>query len=81
MDNEIIVRLNDESYPTISLEENRFKDSAYLKEKLKEAKDLIDALNLRKATIYKIGLMLLEYQYDFFKGKKIAPFKIIGFSQ
>lgn len=57
MDNEIIVRLNDESYPTISLEENRFKDSTYLKEKLKEAKDLIDALNLRKATIYKIGLI------------------------
>ncbi|MCQ2668123.1 RNA polymerase factor sigma-54 [Helicobacter pylori] len=77
VDNEIIVRLNDESYPTISLEENRFEDSGYLKEKLKEAKDLIDALNLRKATIYKIGLMLLEYQYDFFKGKKLRPLKLL----
>ncbi len=77
MDNEIIVRLNDESYPTISLEENRFENSDYLKDKLKEAKDLIDALNLRKATIYKIGLMLLEYQYDFFKGKELRPLKLL----
>lgn len=68
----MIVRLNDESYPTISLEENRFKDSDYLKDKLKEAKDLIDALNLRKATIYKIGLMLLEYQYDFLRVRNYA---------
>lgn len=61
MDNGIIVCLNDESYLIISLEENCFKDSGYLKEKLKEVKDLIDALNLRKVMIYKIGLMFLEY--------------------
>ncbi|WP_104747931.1 RNA polymerase factor sigma-54 [Helicobacter cetorum] len=77
VDNEIVVRLNDESYPVISLEETHFKDTNYLKEKLKEAKDLIDALNLRKATIYKIGLMLLEYQYDFFKGKELRPLKLL----
>ncbi|AFI05249.1 RNA polymerase factor sigma-54 [Helicobacter cetorum] len=77
VDNEIVVRLNDESYPVISLEETHFKDTNYLKEKLKEAKDLIDALNLRKATIYKIGLMLLEYQYDFFKGKELRPLRLL----
>ncbi|WP_104712321.1 RNA polymerase factor sigma-54 [Helicobacter cetorum] len=81
VDGEIVVRLNDESYPKISLEEERLKDSSYLKEKMREAKDLIDALNLRKATIQKIGLMLLEYQYDFFKGKELKPLRLVDLAE
>lgn len=61
VDDEIIVCLNDESYLMISLEESCFENSDYLKEKLKEVKDLIDVLNLRKVMIYKIGFMFLEY--------------------
>lgn len=37
---------------------------------------MIDALNMRKSTIKKIGLMLLEYQYDFFIGGDIKPLKL-----
>ncbi len=29
------------------------------------SKNLVDALAMRKATLYKIGLMIVEYQYDF----------------
>lgn len=31
---------------------------------------------MRKATLYKIGLMIVEYQYDFFMGKSIKPMKL-----
>jgi RNA polymerase sigma-54 factor len=31
---------------------------------------------MRKATLYKIGLMIVEYQYDFFFGKAIKPMKL-----
>ncbi|MGZ8548731.1 MAG: RNA polymerase factor sigma-54, partial [Sulfuricurvum sp.] len=34
---------------------------------------LIDALEMRKATLYKVGLMIVEYQYDFFMGGAIKP--------
>lgn len=70
------VNLNDDYYPEIIVEQNiRSKESA-IKMKLKEARDLIDALNMRKSTIKKIGLMLLEYQYDFFIGGNIKPLKL-----
>ena len=28
---------------------------------------------MRKATLYKVGLMIVEYQYEFFKGGSIKP--------
>jgi RNA polymerase sigma-54 factor len=28
---------------------------------------------MRKATLYKVGLMIVEYQYDFFTGGQIMP--------
>ncbi len=31
---------------------------------------------MRKATLYKIGLMIVEYQYEFFKGGEIKPMKL-----
>ncbi len=71
------VNLNDDYYPEIVID-NNFKDSkeTAIKIKLKEARDLVDALNMRKSTIKKIGLMLLEYQYDFFTGGNIKPLKL-----
>lgn len=71
------VSLNDDYYPEIIID-NHIKDSKEnaIKVKLKEARDLIDALNMRKSTIKKIGLMLLEYQYDFFIGGSIKPLKL-----
>ncbi|RAX55278.1 RNA polymerase factor sigma-54 [Helicobacter sp. 16-1353] len=71
------VNLNDDYYPNIIIHKiaQDSKENA-IKTKLKEARDLIDALNMRKSTIKKIGLMILEYQYDFFTGGNIKPLKL-----
>jgi len=70
---EIEVKLNDAYYPTITIDTNYGIEHSYIKNKLKEAKSLIDALDMRKATLYKVGLMIVEYQYDFFAGGLIMP--------
>ncbi|HEH4505538.1 TPA: RNA polymerase factor sigma-54 [Campylobacter coli] len=70
--NEIKVKINDDYYPEISIETDGLAHE-YLNHYIKEAKNLVDALTMRKATLYKIGLMIVEYQYDFFMGKDIKP--------
>lgn len=70
--NEIKVKINDDYYPEISIETDGLTHE-YLNYYIKEAKNLVDALMMRKATLYKIGLMIVEYQYDFFMGKDIKP--------
>ncbi len=70
--NEIKVKINDDYYPEISIETDGLTHE-YLNHYIKEAKNLVDALAMRKATLYKIGLMIVEYQYDFFMGKEIKP--------
>lgn len=70
--NDIKVKINDEYYPEISLEIDG-QNHEFLNHYIKEAKNLIDALSMRKATLYKIGLMIVEYQYDFFLGGDIKP--------
>lgn len=69
----IEVRLNDRYYPTIQIDNGYGIDHPYVRDKLKEAKSLVDALEMRKATLYKVGLMIVEYQYDFFTGGAIKP--------
>lgn len=71
------INLNDSFYPNILIHQ-RAKTSKEntIKTKFKEARDLIDALNMRKNTIKKIGVMILEYQYDFFIGGEIKPMKL-----
>lgn len=80
IDDRIEVRLNDSLYPTINIDNEitleMIKKDSYIKSKIKEAKDLVDALDMRKATLYKIGLMIVEYQYDFFTGGAIKPMKL-----
>lgn len=76
-DGEISVSLNDDYYPQITIDTLKIhENSAYLKTKIKEARDLIDALDMRKQTLRKIGLMIVEYQYDFFMGGEIKPMKL-----
>ncbi|HEH5491283.1 TPA: RNA polymerase factor sigma-54 [Campylobacter coli] len=70
--NEIKVKINDDYYPEIAIETDGLNHE-YLNHYIKEAKNLVDALTMRKATLYKIGLMIVEYQYDFFMGKDIKP--------
>jgi RNA polymerase sigma-54 factor len=76
-DNKIEVSLNNDYYPTITIDcEGLDHNQEFVKQKIKEANDLVDSLKMRKATIYKIGLMIIEYQYDFFYGGEIKPMKL-----
>lgn len=76
------VSLNDEYYPEIEINDYGMdKKDAYVKQKLKEARDLVDAIDMRKKTLNKIGLMIVEYQYDFFKGGDIRPLKLVDISE
>lgn len=82
---ELEVAINDAYYPKIVIEENlKLKDkqgAEFLRVKLKEAKDLVDALDMRKATILKIAIALRENQYDFFMGGEIRPMKLKDIAQ
>ncbi|MFA6191786.1 MAG: RNA polymerase factor sigma-54 [Sulfurimonas sp.] len=72
-DEQIEVKLNDEYYPTIYIDTNYGVEHEFVTQKFKEAKGLVDALDMRKATLYKVGLMIVEYQYEFFTGGAIMP--------
>jgi RNA polymerase sigma-54 factor len=69
----IEVKLNDAYYPTINIDTEYAVEHEFVTQKIKEAKSLVDALDMRKATLYKVGLMIVEYQYDFFTGGQIMP--------
>ncbi|STQ86218.1 RNA polymerase factor sigma-54 [Helicobacter muridarum] len=78
-DGNIELKLNDSYYPGVLIEKpykKNVQEDSFFKSKLKEARDLVDALDMRKATIKKIGLMIVEYQYDFFMGGEIKPMKL-----
>ena len=72
-ENNIEVKLNDAYYPTINIDTAYAVEHEFITKKIKEAKSLVDALDMRKATLYKVGLMIVEYQYDFFTGGQIMP--------
>lgn len=71
------LKLNNAFYPEIIIEnvEGLEKDD-FVKPKIKEAKDMIDAINMRKATLNKVGMMIVEYQYEYFTGGAIRPMKL-----
>ncbi len=70
---QIEVKLNDAYYPIINIDTAYGVEHEFVTQKIKEAKSLVDALNMRKATLYKVGLMIVEYQYEFFTGGQIMP--------
>jgi len=72
-DDNIKVKLNDAYYPTINIDTSYAVEHEFITQKIKEAKSLVDALDMRKATLYKVGLMIVEYQYEFFTGGNIMP--------
>jgi len=74
-DGNLDIKLNEEYYPEISIKEANTLDK-FAKEKLKEAKTLIEALELRKSTLYKIALMIVELQYEFFLGGVVKPMRM-----
>ena len=69
------IKLNEDYYPNIEIKETSKLDK-FAKEKLKEAKSLIEALELRKSTLYKIAMMIVELQYEFFLGGVIKPMRL-----
>ena len=69
----IEIKLNDAYYPTIKIDSNYAVKHEFITQKIKEAKSLVDALDMRRATLYKVGLMIVEYQYEFFVGGQIMP--------
>ncbi|MBL0709276.1 MAG: RNA polymerase factor sigma-54 [Sulfurimonas sp.] len=69
----IEIKLNDEYYPTINIDTSYPVKHKFITQKIKEAKGLVDALDMRRSTLYKVGLMIVEYQYDFFTGGQIMP--------
>jgi len=75
IDGELEIRINDEHYPEVNVKDPENKN-LFSKEKFKEARNIIDALEMRKATLKKIALMIVELQYDFFQGGVIKPMKI-----
>jgi len=72
-DGGIEVKINDAYYPTITIDHSYGVEHEYVTAKIKEAKSLVDALDMRRATLYKVGLMIVEYQYEFFTGGAIKP--------
>jgi RNA polymerase sigma-54 factor len=80
---ELEVELNDPYYPKLIIETpNGDKKEEFVRAKLKEARDLIDAVDMRRKTLKKIGLMIVDRQYDFFKsGADIAPMKLADISE
>ncbi len=72
-ENNIEVKLNDAYYPAINIDTSYAVEHEFIAQKIKEAKSLVDALDMRKATLYKVGLMIVEYQYEFFTGGQIMP--------
>ena len=79
-ENNLEVKLNEEYYPVIEIKDLKL-DKQYSQKKLKEAKNLIDALEMRKATLYKIALMIVELQYEFFFGGAMKPMKLANIAE
>jgi len=75
IDGQLEIRINDEHYPEVNVKDPENKNS-FSKEKFKEARNIVDALEMRKATLKKIALMIVELQYEFFQGGVIKPMKI-----
>jgi RNA polymerase sigma-54 factor len=70
---DINVRINNSYYPDITVNDPFSKKNDQLKTKLKEARDMVNFLNLRKSTLYKLVLIIVERQIGFFIGSELKP--------
>ena len=73
---DIDIRINNTYYPDIKVKNPFNTKNENIKEKLKEAKDLVNLLSLRKSTLYKIVLIIVEKQISFFVGGELRPFSM-----
>jgi len=73
--NDFVIKINHEFYPDLNVTQIDKYDN-FAKQKFKEARELVKLLDLRKATLYNIGLILIEKQYSFFMGGELKPLKL-----
>jgi RNA polymerase sigma-54 factor len=87
IDDDIHLRINSDYYPDIVVKDPFSSKSDELKAKLKEARDLTSLLELRKSTLYKLVLLIVEKQIGFFLGQELKPLTmseiatIVGFEE
>lgn len=80
------LRMNNTFYPNIEVQQIDKYDN-FAKQKFKEARELVKLLDLRKATLYNVALVLLEKQYSFFMGGELNPLRlqdvadVLGFNE
>jgi RNA polymerase sigma-54 factor len=72
---EFTIKMNNAFYPDVTVTQIDKYDN-FAKQKFKEARELVKLLDLRKATLYNVTLVLLEKQYDFFMGGELQPLKL-----
>lgn len=70
---DISVKINNKYYPDIVVKDPFKTDSSELREKLKEARDLVNLLEMRKSTLYKLVLIIVEKQIGYFLGSELKP--------
>ncbi|MEA1917770.1 MAG: RNA polymerase factor sigma-54 [Campylobacterota bacterium] len=69
----IEIKINSEYYPDVIVDDPFKSKKEGLKEKLKEARNLVNLLDLRKSTLYKLVLIIVEKQIGFFLGSELKP--------
>jgi RNA polymerase sigma-54 factor len=69
------IKINNDFYPNLMVNQIDKHDN-FAKQKFKEARELVKLLDLRKATLYNIALVLIEKQYGFFMGSELKPLKL-----
>lgn len=72
---ELNIRINHAFYPDLQVNMIDKYDN-FAKQKFKEARELVKLLDLRKATLYNVALVLLEKQYEFFMGGELKPLRL-----
>ena len=72
---ELTIRINHAFYPDLTVNQIDKYDN-FAKQKLKEARELVKLLDLRKATLYNVALVLIEKQYAFFMGSELKPLRL-----
>jgi RNA polymerase sigma-54 factor len=69
------IRINHSFYPDLQVHQIDKYDN-FAKQKFKEARELVKLLDLRKATLYNVALVLIEKQYAFFMGGELKPLRL-----
>jgi len=72
---ELTLQINHSFYPDLTVHQIDKYDN-FAKQKFKEARELVKLLDLRKATLYNVALVLIEKQYAFFMGGELKPLRL-----